>query len=118
MKEMMDLTCDTIGELSHGGVRVAIDRAIQQAVEDLHDRPGMKKPRTITLTLTLKPISNDSANLDNINIEVGIAAKFPNKSASIIGLPIGKKGISVNRDFEEEPDQHALPFSQVAAAGK
>ncbi|CAM4161396.1 hypothetical protein [Deinococcus marmoris] len=106
------LTHDTIGNLQAGAIGYAIDRAIGEAMHDCERRPGLDKPRTVTIKLTLKPAQVkglDNAASDTLNT-IGIAAQVavstPARSAGAEFLNVSP---GVNEDGE--PEIHAV-FAQ------
>ena len=51
------LSADTLSKLDHGRAAAALNTAIQKAVRDCLERPGDDRARTVTLQMTVKPIS-------------------------------------------------------------
>ena len=66
------LTHETLGELDHGMVGVAIDDALRRASQDLEDRGSDGKPRQVTIKIAMM-----SVNETDSKVEVDIELKTP-----------------------------------------
>ena len=51
------LSADTLSKLDHGRAAAALNTAITKAVKDCLERPGDDRARTVTLQMTVKPVS-------------------------------------------------------------
>ena len=71
------LTNTTIGELEQGGIGYAIDKALEEAMQDCARRPGLEAARTVTITVKLKPKSNNldegQPGLKNVGVQATFA---------------------------------------------
>ena len=75
------LTHATLGELQGGGIGYAIDKAIEEAMQDCARRPGLDAARTVTVTVKLKPKSSDldegQPGLKNVGIQASVKLATP-----------------------------------------
>ena len=52
------LSADTLSRLDHGRAAAALNTAIKKAVTDCLERPGDDRARTVTMQLSVKPVSD------------------------------------------------------------
>lgn len=75
------LTHTTIGELEQGGIGYAIDKALEEAMQDCARRPGLEAARTVTITVKLKPKSNNldegQPGLKNVGVQASVKLATP-----------------------------------------
>lgn len=75
------LTNTTIGELEGGGIGYAIDKALEEALQDCARRPGLEAARTVTVTVKIKPKSNNldegQPGLKNVGIQASVKLTTP-----------------------------------------
>jgi hypothetical protein len=110
----LKISTDSLGDLDHGSARVAIDRAISEAVSDLDDRGHEDgKPRQVVITLELKKIDNGM-----VSAHVETQVKMPRmRTAGTIGLiKGGPKGsqVSFQGYAPEDPRQRTLDEAEVS----
>jgi hypothetical protein len=77
------LSFETLGDVDGGAVRIAMNHALQKAFLDMSDRPGLDKPRKITLTVDLKPQKSERGELIGAAVACTIDAKHPAKSTTV-----------------------------------
>lgn len=75
------LTNTTLGELEQGGIGYAIDKALEEALQDCARRPGLEAARTVTITVKLKPKSNNldegKPGLKNVGVQASVKLATP-----------------------------------------
>lgn len=95
----MKLNHETIGELQGGGIGYAIDQALNEAMRDCENRPGLTKARTVTVTVELAPASGalqDGANnLTTVDIKAKVKVAVPVRAG-------GSDFLTVSRDADAE----------------
>lgn len=83
MPEIKSLNLVAFGELDGGKVNIAAQEAIRQCVNDINDRPAEKKPRVITLKVSLTPkLDSESGALDTVDVRAEIESRMPKKTTS------------------------------------
>ena len=107
---MKKLTHETFGELQQGAIGYAFDTAVREVMADCERRPGLKKPRTVTLKITFTPAANTldmgQDKLDTIGIVAGVATSTPGRSGGVEYL-----NVSQGADANGEPEVSAV-FAQ------
>lgn len=85
-----------IGNVDHGSLSVTMNDAIQSAIQDLHQRPLLEKPRKITLTIELKPVvdkNNANGNsLDEVSMAWNVKSTIPNMGSKSTKLAVNNDG--------------------------
>lgn len=81
MDKPLTLTHLTLGDLEQGGIGYAIDKALEEAMQDCARRPGLETARTVTVTLKLKPKSSNldegQPGLKNVGIQASVKLTTP-----------------------------------------
>jgi hypothetical protein len=75
--QLVELSLATAKDLDDGKVAAIFDQHLRKAVADCMDRPGDPKPRTITLTISLKPVCDATGALDTINVKPHAHSSVP-----------------------------------------
>ncbi|WP_437224941.1 hypothetical protein SH661x_000390 [Planctomicrobium sp. SH661] len=75
-----DLKLANLADYDGGSVQVMFDQALRRILNDLDDRPALKKARKLTLEMTFEPRCSDR-DLDTIVAKVRIKDNIPNKEA-------------------------------------
>lgn len=105
----IQLTLAALKELDDGRVSVAFDHEIKRAVQDCMSRPGDKKPRTVTLELTLTPITANNDGLvetEGCHGEFAIKSKVPTRKSKTYEFKANKAGhLSYSSNSPEAVDQ-------------
>ena len=71
------LSLDTLAEFDYGKAAVAFQTALERVVRDCLDRPGEKKPRTVTLVAKITPVLQQSGDVVDCEVAFEIAAAIP-----------------------------------------
>lgn len=93
-------------ELDDGSVGVAVDQAIRQMYLDIEDRPALKTARTMTLTLTMKPVIDDRKTLKDVRASIDVKTNVPKKGVEVImhTTPKDGGGLIYNSTLLDTPD--------------
>ncbi|MFZ5832388.1 MAG: hypothetical protein ACOY3P_20065 [Planctomycetota bacterium] len=76
MNDLKKFALENLGDLDLGKAKVGFERLVRQAALDCIDRPGDKRARRVTLTVTLKPVSTVNGNtIDCESIDASLKAK-------------------------------------------
>ena len=107
------LTFENLKHLDHGSLVLALDEALRQVYRDCDDRPGLKKPRSIKLTLEFTPqLKEDEKNLNWVAVTGKIGTNVPDKSTTVHMKAVHKRGGFGFEDdtasLEYDPDQKVL----------
>ncbi|MCC7333577.1 MAG: hypothetical protein IT422_00680 [Pirellulaceae bacterium] len=105
----VELSLDSLSELDDGRVAKAFQHELKRAVQDCIDRPGDKKPRAVTLELSLTPITvnNDGmVETEGCDGEFQIRSKVPTRKSKTYSFRANKKGhLAYSSNSPESVDQ-------------
>ncbi len=89
-------TIDTLGDLDDGTVRLMVDRAIAEALNDCDARPALEKPRKVTITLDVVPVVASTGGMKGVGAQVTVKNSLPARSGNADYLPttIDKDGVT------------------------
>jgi hypothetical protein len=76
MPELQQLKLETLPELKGGQLRDDFNRLLANIISDCNQRPGINKPRTLTLKLKLTPVGG-TMGLDSVNVEDTVVYTMP-----------------------------------------
>lgn len=104
---LQQLSLNTLNQVDYGKANIAFQRLIRQAVNDCIDRPGLKKARKVSLTLTINPvvtINGNTIDCDSVKGSFHLKTTLPNMETDPIDFGIRSNGdIVFNADA---PDNH------------
>ena len=86
-----EFTLDKIHLMDGGRVAVAFDQAIGRALADCHDRPGVAKPRKVSMEVTLIPVCDDGF-CDSVDVQFSFKDGMPARSSKAYNLGVRKRG--------------------------
>jgi len=66
----MILRTETLASIRDGMVAEIIDQALAEAFADCEERPRLKKPRSVTLTIKITPTGDDPIEAADLEFEV------------------------------------------------
>lgn len=105
----MELNLGSLESLDDGRVAVAFQHELKRAVQDCIDRPADKKPRTVTLELSIKPIvAPDSSiiEMEGADGEFTIKSKVPTRKSKTYNFRSNKHGqLAFSSESPESADQ-------------
>jgi len=81
----------SLPQLEDGRVEVAFNAAIQQVLDDLYDRPNVKKARKVTMEFTLEPQADDAGMLENVEAKVAFKTTTPARETRTFSMPVRRK---------------------------
>lgn len=97
--------CESLASIDSGRIGVAIDQAVARAHRDCADRPGVEKPRVVTLQIVLIPVAQDGqGDLDSVNVEFRVRESIPLRSSKRYNMRSDGRELRYN---ELSPEDHA-----------
>ena len=113
MKGMRSLSLQSLAEYDNGVLGAAFKLELQKMILDMENRPSLKKPRTITLKITMTPEDlNGPSGLDEVSFHCDISSKAPNRVSRSLPMKCGANGdLLFNANSPENPDQ--MTFSDI-----
>ena len=104
----MELTMDSLKELSGGVVPAAFNKAVRQAAEDCINRPGDESARKVVLEMSLTPREADGV-CDAVETEFSIDVRVPKRRTRRYELGVDAKGrVLVNPESPGSIHQNTL----------
>lgn len=108
------LSADTLGDLDAGALRLLIDAAIGEALEDCDNRPALEKARRVTVTIALTPYTSDRGGLRGVDVDTKVDLRVPASAVRPVHLPTTVHGGATRALI---PNEHATPlFADPAIA--
>lgn len=96
-------------ELDGGRIREAMCQALARVEADMHDRPGVKSARKLTLTITFKPAMDEEGNLDGADVSCQVQESIPKRSSRAYAMRASKNGgLFFNEHSPENPNQRTI----------
>lgn len=75
-------TIDNLGDLDDGTVRLMVDRAIGEALNDCDARPALEKPRKVTIVLDVVPVLASTGGMKGVATQVTVKNSLPARSGN------------------------------------
>lgn len=89
---IVQMTLDSLNQLDDGRAVIAFQHELKRAVLDCIDRPGDKKPRTVSLEFKLTPIVADDGSCEGAMGEFEIKGKVPTRKTKTYSFQVNKQG--------------------------
>lgn len=102
------LDLEGLALVDNGRVKAGFDLALSRAEKDCHDRPSVTKPRTVTLTVQLKPIVDAAGEYDHVAAVFGIGETFPKRSTHAVSMTVANGGLFWNDLSPDEVRQGTI----------
>jgi hypothetical protein len=106
------LTLDTVGDVDHGALRIAVNKALKLLTQDLADRPAHDKARTIMLRIDLKPVmdlNSQSPQLESVDVAWQVITKAPSIGSSGVVMKPQQDGLLYfHSDLPDAPDDETI----------
>jgi len=99
---------ESIARLDNGRLRAGIDQALRRAQTDCADRPGLKKPRRITLVIDMTPLPNEAGDLDTVDVGFQVTEKTPNRQSKVYNMKATPGGLLFNEMSPTDIKQSTL----------
>ena len=117
--EMLDdglpkrLTIDTLGDLDDGLTRKLVDKTLTEALADCEARPGLNKPRRVTLVIEFLPVLGQFGGLKGVEAGVAVGSKLPARAGRAEYLRTSFRGDTVEAFLPEDQPQPLFPEKPV-----
>jgi hypothetical protein len=114
---LQELTLESIAKMDGGRLAIAFSAALKRAIQDCDDRPGEKKPRTVTLHLAAVPILDEDGLADNCKIQFQIHDSVPKRRSRVYDMSMRKGGhLLFNDDSPDNVDQGTFDMDEELTA--
>lgn len=99
---------ESLAHLDNGRLRAGLDQALRRAQNDCTDRPGLKKPRRITLTIDMTPVPNEAGDLDSCDVAFQVTERTPNRQSKVYNMKATAGGLLFNELSPSDIKQSTL----------
>ena len=108
--QMHELTLATLASMDGGRIGEAFQLALKRALTDCDDRPGVSKPRVITLQVAVVPVSQDGAqNCEEVRLQAVISDAVPKRQTKAYSMRVKHGGrAAFNDESLDNVDQLSL----------
>ncbi len=103
-------TAKSLLEVDSGSVALAIDKEIKRAFMDMADRPEIKKPRKIALTIEMSPIQKDGGFYQSL-VKIDVDGRNPKRGIEI-RMNAESDGLEYNSAVYENPNQTTMNLEE------
>lgn len=107
---VFEFKLENLKELDNGKAAVAFNQAIKRAVDDIEDRPGTKKPRSVALQIALVPTVDPKGDLYDVKVQVKVVESVPKRESQVYSMAPRKGGMLVFNELSLE-DSHQKTFN-------
>lgn len=89
---LVEFNIASLENLDDGRVAVAFAHELRRSVQDCMDRPGDKKPRSVSLEFRLTPVVGDEGQCEGAEGEFEIKSKVPTRKSKTYSFSTNRKG--------------------------
>lgn len=91
-----------LSEFAGGTVDAAFRHHIKRAIVDCEDRPGEKKPRTITLAVRITPVILQDGAATDVKADCEVTSNVPKHVSRTVECRIKQGGRAIFNDMAED----------------
>ena len=105
----LELTLKNLGEFTDGKLGVAFEQAMRRIVNDMMDRPGVDKPRKLSMLISAKPILDEDGDLGTVDVQVTLKEHYPDRSTGKVRMAPRRNGSLVWNELSlTDPEQRTI----------
>lgn len=101
---------DTLATIDQGRIKEAFEQAFARLVEDCKDRPELKKPRKLALTIDVAP-RTEQGSLESVDVTFALKERIPNRESRTYNMTAGRGGVLWNEISPDEVRQKTLDMA-------
>lgn len=94
--------------IDEGRIREAWEQALRRVRLDCADRPGVKRPRKVTLTMSMTPVSSADGSLDTVDVQFHIDEALPKRVSHSYNMKSVEGGLLFNEMSRDDVRQRTL----------
>jgi hypothetical protein len=103
-----------LADLDNGLLNAAFQQELANAISDVHDRPGVDKPRVITLTVAITPFMDQKGNTSEADMKARFSSTVPKRESVEYRMLLAKNTLLFQEASPENPHQNGLPFNPTS----
>jgi len=97
-----------LSTIDDGRIREAFGQALTRVEHDLRDRSIVKKPRKITISLTLTPVPDERGELESVWVGLDVKDNIPARQTKNYNMRATRAGLMFNELSPEEVRQQTI----------
>lgn len=106
-----EVTFQDLVEMDDGKLALAINKALKRAAADCEDRPNVKRPRSISINLSIRPVPDDSGFASDCKYGFVISESLPKRASREFVFGLRKNGVmTFNPDSLNDHNQQTFEF--------
>lgn len=116
-------TLASLAAMDGGRIATAFEQALNRLRYDCEDRPAVEGKRSLTLTVNLEPVPDDSGALGSVDVTFALNEKLPKRASKSYNMQAVAGGLIFNELSPEEVRQKTLdmqpkPAGQVETSSR
>lgn len=113
MRNLQKFDLAALADIDGGRIALAFEQALRRCAQDCDDRPGEKKPRTLTLQLSVKPVIDQDGMCEDCDVVVTVADNVPKRKSKSYNCSLRKGGhLAYHPDSLDDHEQETFDFSE------
>lgn len=108
----MERRIETLADLSdfeNGKLSLTFENELRRLLEDIHERPGVAKPRQIVVAVNMQPATDADGTLEDVKFWVELVAKAPAARTRTVSMgTLGTRGLFWNDLSTANHKQHTI----------
>lgn len=108
----MERRIETLADLSdfeNGKLSITFENELRRLLGDIHERPGLAKPRQIVIAVNMQPATDSEGNLEDVKFWVELATKAPAARTRTVSMgTLGNQGLVWNDLSPANHQQHTI----------
>ncbi|MDM4015811.1 hypothetical protein [Roseiconus lacunae] len=110
LSHLRELTLIDLANMDGERIGIALKQALMRVADDIHDRPGEKKARTVALNISLSPEVDDDGQCENVKMQCQIKDSIPTRKTRVYDLGVRRRNGRTQLVFSDAaPDNHRQP---------
>lgn len=103
------LSLRAIANLDCGRVREAFNQALERCRRDCDDRPGVDQARKVTLTVAMKPLTDDERpELESCDVNFVVHESIPKRPSKTYNMAARANGLWFNDLSPDDANQQTI----------
>lgn len=83
---VLQLDFENLKHLDGSRLEASVNQELKRIMADLEDRPGDNRVRKLTISLSFKPIVDETGDLETSAVQFDCASRFPNRKSRVYSM--------------------------------
>lgn len=112
---LVQVSFEELGKIDDGRLAVAVEQALRRVTADIEDRPGLKKPRTLNLSLSFIPVfDTNTSTCDGVKMSFKVKESVPVRESKAYDLGVRKGNLLTYQPLSLDNHTQETIFSRDA----